>query len=589
MFFPYFVVSFMMSSLTVAIIMLIRKVFQKQLSAKWKYNLWFFLFITLTIPFLPNQLFDFGDFFTWDIHQNNGLSLSNTSTQDHAFNDQNWMQNFALSVNRFDMTLLNETLAVTWIIGMLVMAILTIKAWLQLRRMKTSVRILENQEILLLFEQCKQSLNISKQLIIGESPLINSPLTFGLFKTYVLLPIHFDEWLSKEEMRYIFLHELNHYKYKDILTNYLVVFYQILYWFNPLVWVAFREMKLDREIACDSAVLHSLDKRCYAEYGNTIIHFLDKLSRPKYITLVNQLNGAKKQIKKRIESIAAFTVESRQLRLKSLTIFMLMGIFVASQIPIFSVMAYDDQRYEFDGKRTIYENLSKYFAEYEGSFVLYDLQADQYRIYNENNSTLRVSPNSTYKIYSALFALESNVITRENSTMKWNGKHYPYDSWNQNQNLSTAMKSSVNWYFQDLDKKVHLNKIQHYLSQINYGNNNLSGGLSQYWIESSLKISPIEQVQLLKAFYRNEFGFKNKNVQTLKEVIQLEEKNDARLSGKTGTGSVNGKNVNGWFIGYVETKQNTYFFATNIQNENNSYGSKAAEITKSILRDKAIY
>jgi bla regulator protein BlaR1 len=589
MFFPYFVVSFMMSSLTVAIIMLIRKVFQKQLSAKWKYNLWFFLFITLTIPFLPNQLFDFGNFFTWDIHQNNGLSLSNTSTQDHAFNDQKWMQNFALSVNRFDMTLLNETLAVTWIIGMLVMTILTIKAWLQLRRMKTSVRTLENQEILLLFEQCKQSLNISKQLIIGESPLINSPLTFGLFKTYVLLPIHFDEWLSKDEMRYIFLHELNHYKYKDILTNYLVVFYQILYWFNPLVWAAFREMKLDREIACDSAVLHSLDKRCYAEYGNTIIHFLDKLSRPKYITLVNQLNGAKKQIKKRIESIAAFTVESRRLRLKSLIIFMLMGIFVASQIPIFSVMAYDDQRYEFDGKRTIYENLSKYFAEYEGSFVLYDLQADQYRIYNENNSTLRVSPNSTYKIYSALFALESNVITRENSTMKWNGKHYPYDSWNQNQNLSTAMKSSVNWYFQDLDKKVHLNKIQHYLNQINYGNNNLSGGLSQYWIESSLKISPIEQVQLLKAFYRNEFGFKNKNVQTLKEVIQLEEKNDAHLSGKTGTGSVNGKNVNGWFIGYVETKKNTYFFATNIQNENNSYGSKAAEITKSILRDKAIY
>jgi bla regulator protein BlaR1 len=579
----------MISSFTVAIIMLIRKVFQKQLSAKWKYNLWFLLFITLTIPFLPNHLFDFGNFFTWDIHQNNGLSTSNSTTQDHAFKNPNWMQNFALSVNRFDMTFLNEIVAVTWIIGMLVMTVLTIKAWLQLKRMKVSVRTLKNQEILLLFEQCKQSLNITKQLIIGESPLINSPLTFGLFKTYVVLPTHFDKWLSKDEMRYIFLHELNHYKYQDILTNYLVVFYQILYWFNPFVWVAFREMKLDREIACDSAVLHSLDKHRYTEYGNTIINFADKLSRPKYITLVHQLNGAKKQIKKRIESIAAFTVESRRLRLKGIFIFMIMGVFVASQIPIFSVMAYDDQRYEFDGKRTIYENLSKYFAEYEGSFVLYDLQADQYRIYNENKSTFRVSPNSTYKIYSALFALESNIITRENSTMKWNGKQYPYDSWNRSQNLSTAMKSSVNWYFQDLDKKVHLNNIQHYLKQINYGNYNLSGGVSQYWIESSLKISPIEQVQLLKAFYRNEFGFKKKNVQTVKEVIQLEEKDGAQLSGKTGTGSVNGKNINGWFIGYVETKKNTYFFATNIQNENNTYGSKAVEISKAILKDKGIY
>jgi bla regulator protein BlaR1 len=348
-------------------------------------------------------------------------------------------------------------------------------------------------------------------------------------------------------------------------------------------------MKLDREIACDSAVLHSLDNRQYAEYGNTIIDFVDKLSRPKYITLVHQLNGAKKQIKKRIECIAAFTVEPRKLQLKSLVIFMLMGVLVASQIPIFSAMAYNDQYYEFDGKQAIYENLSKYFAGYEGSFVLYNLQADQYRIYNENNSTVRVSPNSTYKIYSALFALESNVITRENSTMKWNGEHYPYASWNKNQSLSTAMKSSVNWYFQNLDKKVHLNNIQHYLEQINYGNNDLSGGVSQYWIESSLKISPIEQVQLLKAFYNNEFGFNPKNVQTVKEVIQLEEKNGAKLSGKTGTGSVNEKNINGWFIGYVETKENTYFFATNIQNENNSYGSKAVEITKSILKDKGIY
>ncbi len=206
-------------------------------------------------------------------------------------------------------------------------------------------------------------------------------------------------------------------------------------------------MKLDREIACDSAVLHSLDKQCYKEYGNTIIHFVDRFSRPKFITLEQPLNGSKKQVKKRIESIASFTTESRQWRRKSIFIFLFLGVLVAIQIPLFSVMAYDDERYDFDGKRTMYEDLSKYFAGYEGSFVLYDLQADQYRIYNKRKSTLRVSPNSTYKIYSALFALESNIITSENSTMKWNGKQFPYDTWNKNQNLSTAMKSSVSWYF----------------------------------------------------------------------------------------------------------------------------------------------
>lgn len=348
-------------------------------------------------------------------------------------------------------------------------------------------------------------------------------------------------------------------------------------------------MRLDREIACDIAVLNSLDEHCYAEYGNAIINFVDRASQPRNFVLANQLNSSKEQIKKRIEKIASFTTESKLLKLKSIAIFMLVGVFVVSQAPLVSVMVDDNNRYDFKNERTAYEDLSEYFVGFEGSFVLYNLKADQYSIYNENKSKLRVSPDSTYKIFSALFGLESNVITNENSTIKWNGIKYPYVSWNMNQNLSTAMKNSVTWYFQDLDKRINLDKMQAYLNQIGYGNCNLSGGIGQYWIESSLKVSPVEQVQLLKAFYTNQFGFEEKNVRTVKDAIILEEKDGLRLSGKTGTGSVNNKNINGWFIGYVEIKDNTYFFVTNIQNEGNTNGSKAAEITLSILRDKGIY
>lgn len=589
MFFTYLIVSFIVSSFTVGMIMIIRKVFQKHLSARWQYNLWFLLLIALTLPFIPNDLFDFSNPFTWDIDPSNEPSHTIVPTGDYASIDHNWMKDFTVSVNRFDLTFLNKILAGTWIAGMLVMTVLTIHAWLKLKRIKNTTSSTKNKEILLLFEQCKQKLNISRQITLGESTFIKSPLTFGLFKTYVVLPEGYEEWLSIDDIKYIFLHELNHYRYKDTLSNYMVVIYQILYWFNPLVWVAFREMRLDREIACDIAVLNSLDKDCYAEYGNTIINFVDRSSRIRYFSLVNQLNGTREQIKRRIQFIASFTKESMLLKLKSIVIFMFLGVVVASQLPIISVLAYDDNHYDFKGDRIVYEDLSKYFGEYEGSFVLYNLQADQYSIYNENKSKLRVSPNSTYKIYSALFALESNVMSKENSTINWNGQRYPYDSWNRNQDLSTAMNNSVNWYFEELDDRVQRDHIQAYLRQIGYGNEDLSGGISSYWLESSLKISPIEQVQTLKAFYTNEFGFKDENVETVKEVIKLEEKDGILLSGKTGTGSVNGKNINGWFIGYVETKKNTYFFATNIQNENNSNGSKAVEITKSILKNKSIY
>ncbi|MED2972889.1 BlaR1 family beta-lactam sensor/signal transducer [Fictibacillus sp. B-59209] len=590
MFLTHFVISFIVSSFTIAVIMLIKKVFQRQLSAKWHYYLWFLLLIGLTLPFISSYLFNFVKYFhLLDVNQSNRISTSTIANGNQRFENNNWMQDFTVSVNRPNLDFPSNILAVIWIAGIIVMTVLTIYAWLKLKKIKSTTTCLKNKEILLLFDQCRQSLNISGRLIVGESPLVKSPMTFGLFKTYVVLPAHFDEWLSMKDIKYILLHELNHHKHNDIAANYLTVIYQILYWLNPLVWMAFREMRLDREIACDMAVLNSLDGPSYIEYGNTIIKFAARASETKNFTLANQLNGSKEQIKRRIKRIASFTKDTKLLKLKSVAIFMFVGLLVVSQVPFISAFADENNRYDFKSNRTVNEDLSHYFAGYDGSFVLYDMKANQYHIYNENQSKLRVSPDSTYKIYSALFGLESDAITSENSTMNWNGIHYPYESWNRDQNLSTAMKNSVTWYFQDLDKRTRLDRLQAYFNQIGYGNRNLSEGITQYWLESSLKISPIEQVQLLKAFYTNQFGFKAKNIQTIKDAIKLEEKNGSLLSGKTGTGMVNNKNINGWFIGYVETKDNTYFFATNIQKEDNANGSIAAQITLSILRDKGIY
>ncbi|SFL72013.1 bla regulator protein blaR1 [Gracilibacillus orientalis] len=578
------------SSFVVIIVLLIRKIFKNQLSSKWQYNLWFILLTALTLPVLPIQLLDFGTKFTWNGNQNSIPSSSNPTTENLVTESgRNWMQDFSISVNRFDLTFLNPFITIVWITGMLIMIALTLKAWIQLQRIKKSISIVENQEIQTLFEQCKQSLHISQKIELVNSPLIKSPLTFGIFKTYIILPRNAEAWLSKDDLKYILLHELNHYKYKDIATNYLVVLFQILYWYNPLIWIAFREMRLDREIACDSAVLKRLDQNHYKAYGNTIIKFADKSFLQSQFAMANQLASSKKQLKKRMEKIATFKTESKLLKLKSIMIFILLTGVVISQIPVVSAMSYGEDRINFDNKQTVYEDLSAFFNEHDSSFVLYDLQKAQYLIYNKDKAVLRVSPNSTYKIYSALFALESGVITQHQTSMEWNGKTYPYENWNQNQNLFTAMENSVNWYFQKLDKKMRKENIQAYLKKLNYGNQNVSGGMENYWLESSLKISPIEQVQTLKDFYTNQFGFDEKNVQLIKDTIKLETKNNVTLYGKTGTGTVNGKNVNGWFIGYVEAKNNTYFFATNIENDHHAKGSIAADITKSILEYKGIY
>lgn len=124
------------------------------------------------------------------------------------------------------------------------MGILTIKSWYKLMTIKSTTQSIKNKELLTLFEQCKQHLNISKPFFLRESSLIKSPMAFGLFKSYIVLPTNLDKWLSTEDIKYILLHELNHFKNKDVLTNYFVILFQILYWYHPLVWYAFKEMRL---------------------------------------------------------------------------------------------------------------------------------------------------------------------------------------------------------------------------------------------------------------------------------------------------------------------------------------------------------
>ncbi|MFG6147577.1 BlaR1 family beta-lactam sensor/signal transducer [Halobacillus sp. B23F22_1] len=581
-------VSLFISSLMVIVILLIREIFKYQLSSKWKYNLWFLLFIALLIPYLPTQLLSFGGKLTGNGIQYSNPAQADITNENPQLNNESWMNDFSTSVHRLDFTVLDPVFTILWIAGMLVMIILAMHAWIKLWQLKKSASAIANTEILSIFEQCKQRLNVSNSLVLMESQRIKSPLMFGIFKPCIILPRYAEVWLSTEEIKYILLHELHHYKNKDVAINYLTVLFQILYWFNPLIWMAFREMRLDREIACDSAVLHTLNQPQHVAYGNTIIKLADKSRLPKHFAMVNQIASSKKQIKKRMERIAYFKTDTKLVKVKSILIFILLAGFVVSQVPIVSAMPYDD-RIDFDNGQTVNEDLSAYFNGYEGSFVLYDVQKKQYNIYNKDKSTLRVSPNSTFKIYSALFALESEVITRKDNFMKWNGQSYPYQSWNQNHNLQTAMENSVTWYFQQMDKMLQKKNIEAYTERIEYGNQNLSGGIEEYWLESSLKISPIEQVQTLKKFYTNQFGFDEKNINIVKNAIKLEARKSSTLYGKTGTGTVNSQNVNGWFIGFVETDNTTYFFATNIESDNHASGSIAADITKSILHNKGIY
>lgn len=194
---------------------------------------------------------------------------------------------------------------------------------------------------------------------------------------------------------------------------------------------------------------------------------------------------------------------------------------------------------------------------------------------------------------TALFGLEENIISPENSFLAWNGAVYPFEAWNADQTLSSAMQSSVNWYFQEIDHRLGASALHHYVQEIGYGNKDLgadpasqltnatdahSTTASAYWMQSALKISPVEQVMLLSDLHNNRLGFSPENTKTVEDSIRLYSSEAGTLYGKTGTGRVEGKDINGWFIGYVETDGNTYFFATNIHSDTHAAGSKRQKL-----------
>ncbi|MBL9155308.1 MAG: hypothetical protein JNK37_22690 [Verrucomicrobiales bacterium] len=109
---------------------------------------------------------------------------------------------------------------------------------------------------------------VPRVLLSAEVP---GPAMAGLFRPLLLLPAAFEETFDGEERRLILLHEFNHVRRGDLLANGFVVCLQALHWCNPLVWLAFRRFRADRELACDSAVLASCPGDDRSRYGHALL------------------------------------------------------------------------------------------------------------------------------------------------------------------------------------------------------------------------------------------------------------------------------------------------------------------------------
>ena len=238
---------------------------------------------------------------------------------------------------------------------------------------------------------------------------------------------------------------------------------------------------------------------------------------------------------------------------------------------------------------------SEYFQGISGCAVIYDESSNTYSLYNKEKCETEVSPLSTFKIISALAGLENGVLVNETSKMEYSGAKYPIDTWNSDLTLKEAFGCSCVWYFRQVVDKVGQENIRTMLKEIQYGNCDISEwtgsginslpDLNGFWLESSLKISPIQQVAALNYIFDNENPFNVENLDELKNIMYIAELDHGSLYGKTGSGTTG----NAWFVGFVEKNDNRIYFAVyleDMQNKDIVSGNKAKEIAINILNNE---
>jgi beta-lactamase regulating signal transducer with metallopeptidase domain len=207
----------------------------------------------------------------------------------------------------------NDWLAWLWVAGVLFLTGCTVLNQYKFHRRIGRLRPLTESATLNLFEDCKALMGVHTPVTLVETDVVKSPALFGFVRPRLLLPSGLVSRFTPEELRHVFLHELAHIKRFDILVGWMALGLQIIHWFNPLVWLAFYRLRVDRELACDALVLARARTGENESYGLTIVKLLESLGQPVWTPGLAGILENKQQIKGRIRMIAKFHKRDRGL------------------------------------------------------------------------------------------------------------------------------------------------------------------------------------------------------------------------------------------------------------------------------------
>ncbi|HDC6192145.1 TPA: beta-lactam sensor/signal transducer BlaR1 [Staphylococcus aureus] len=564
------------------LLLFFRYILKRYFNYMLNYKVWYLTLLAGLIPFIPIKF----SFFKFNNLNNQEPTVeSNSHNLNPNINTTKPVHEFTTDIHKFNWDSIDNICTVIWIVLVIILSFKFLNSLLYLKYLK--------KQSLYLNEKEKDKINkilfnhqYKRNIVIRKAESIHSPITFWYGKYIILIPSLYFKSINDKKLKYIILHEYAHAKNRDTLHLIIFHIFSIAMSYNPLIQIVKRKMIHDNEVEADRFVLNNINKYEFKSYAEAIMDSVLKTSFFNKNILSHSFNGKKSLLKRRL-----INIKEANLKKQSKLILIFICIFTFFIMIIQSQFLMGQSLTDYNYKKPLqsdYQILdeSKNFGSNSGSFVMYSMKKDKYYIYNEKESRKRYSPDSTYKIYLAMFGLDHHIISDKNSRMSWNHKHYPFESWNKEQDLNTAMQNSVNWYFERISNQIPKNYTAAQLKQLNYGNENL-GSYKSYWMEDSLKISNLEQVIVFKNMMEQNNHFSKKAKNQLSSSLLIKKNEKYELYGKTGTGIVNGKYNNGWFVGYVITNHDKYYFSTHLSDEKAS-GENAKLINEKILKEMGV-
>ncbi len=241
----------------ICLFLIAKHLLRRTLTSRMQFHLWFLLLGLLAVPFIPVRPARFSQVFLMLDKWKNAISpgmeaAAETAVTVNMSGATGQINDFALSVSDGIPPMIGLMLFGIWLIGLLVMLLFVIKSKARLNTLKKSALPLQNREVRMIYNSCLSELKIKKDIPIYSTAFLKSPIMTGLFRPRIDLPIHLisDFLMSAEthtassekgghvhaeghkgipaarftaaDMRYMLLHELQHYKHKDAIASCLM-------------------------------------------------------------------------------------------------------------------------------------------------------------------------------------------------------------------------------------------------------------------------------------------------------------------------------------------------------------------------------